>query len=167
MAHIAGGRLGAPALGPGFSARSHCRAQRLGDLYTTLRFAGAAYLIWLGAQALFSRPPAQQVKTMSPVTNTAGAYRQGLINDLLNPKIGVFYTTFLPQFIGPGQPVFLTSIMLAAIFAVIVAIWLAIYVEILAKAGEVFHRPGVRWAMERITGVVLVGLGIRLVMEQR
>jgi len=136
-------------------------------LYTTLRFAGAAYLIWLGAQALFSRPPAQQVKTMSPVTNTAGAYRQGLINDLLNPKIGVFYTTFLPQFIGPGQPVFLTSIMLAAIFAVIVAIWLAIYVEILAKAGEVFHRPGVRWAMERITGVVLVGLGIRLVMEQR
>src|SRR6266699_5491123 len=136
-------------------------------LYTTLRFAGAAYLIWLGAQALFSRPPAQQAKTMSPVTNTAGAYRQGLINDLLNPKIGVFYTTFLPQFIGPGQPVFLTSIMLAAIFAVIVAIWLAIYVEILAKAGEVFHRPGVRWAMERITGVVLVGLGIRLVMEQR
>jgi threonine/homoserine/homoserine lactone efflux protein len=77
------------------------------------------------------------------------------------------YTTLLPQFIGPGQPVFLTSILLAALFALIVTIWLAIYVLILAKAGKIFRRPAVRRTMERVTGVVLVGLGMRLALEQR
>jgi threonine/homoserine/homoserine lactone efflux protein len=83
-----------------------------------------------------------------------------LINNLLNPKIGVFYTTLLPQFIGPGRPVFLTSILLAALFALIGAIWLTIYVLL-------FRRPSVQQAMERVTGVVLIGLGIRLAIEQR
>ena len=136
-------------------------------LYTILRLIGAAYLIWLGGQALFSHRTGHE-ETAAPLeTNKVGAYRQGLINDLLNPKIGAFYTTLLPQFIGPGQPVFLTSILLAALFALIVTIWLAIYVLILAKAGKIFRRPAVRRTMERITGVVLVGLGIRLALEQR
>ncbi len=136
-------------------------------LYTILRLIGAAYLIWLGGQALFSHSTRHEETTAPLETNKVGAYRQGLINDLLNPKIGAFYTTLLPQFIGPGQPVFLTSILLAALFALIVTIWLAIYVLILAKAGEIFRRPAVRRTMERITGVVLVGLGIRLALEQR
>ena len=136
-------------------------------LYTILRLIGAAYLIWLGVQALFSHSTEHE-ETAAPLeTNKVSAYRQGLINDLLNPKIGAFYTTLLPQFIGPGQPVFLTSILLAALFALIVTIWLAIYVLILAKAGEIFRRPAVRRTMERITAVVLVGLGIRLALEQR
>ncbi len=136
-------------------------------LYTILRLIGAAYLIWLGVQALFSRSTEHEETTAPLETNKVGAYRQGLINDLLNPKIGAFYTTLLPQFIGPGQPVFLTSILLAALFALIVTIWLAIYVLILAKAGKIFRRTAVRRTMERITGVVLVGLGIRLALEQR
>jgi threonine/homoserine/homoserine lactone efflux protein len=136
-------------------------------LYTILRLAGAAYLIWLGVRALLSRSAAQEERTSPPSLNRVGAYRQGLINDLLNPKIGVFYTTILPQFIAPGQPVFLTSIILAALLALIVAIWLSIYIVILAKAGELFRRPLVRQVMERITGVVLIGLGIRLAVEQR
>jgi len=136
-------------------------------LYTILRLIGAAYLIWLGVQALFSHSTQLEETTAPLETNKVGAYRQGLINDLLNPKIGAFYTTLLPQFIGPGQPVFLTSILLAALFALIVTIWLAIYVLILAKAGKIFRRPAVRRTMERITGVVLVGLGIRLALEQR
>ena len=136
-------------------------------LYTILRLIGAAYLIWLGVQALFSHSTQFEETTAPLETNKVGAYRQGLINNLLNPKIGAFYTTLLPQFIGPGQPVFLTSILLAALFALIVTIWLAIYVLILAKAGKIFRRTAVRRTMERITGVVLVGLGIRLALEQR
>ncbi len=134
-------------------------------LYTILRLIGAAYLIWLGLQALFSRDTHKET-TVLPLTNKAGVYRQGLINNLLNPKIGAFYTTFLPQFIGPGQPIFLTSILLAALFALIGIIWLTIYVVILSKAGNFFRRSLVRHAMERITGVVLVALGIRLAVEQ-
>lgn len=140
-------------------------------VYTVLRLAGAAYLIWLGLHALFSRGHAEEAQGAASerqgATNRRSAYRQGLTNDLLNPKIGVFYTTLLPQFIAPGQPVFLTSILLAGIFALIVAAWLGLCVVLLARASALFRRSGVRRALERITGAVLVALGIRLVFEQR
>jgi threonine/homoserine/homoserine lactone efflux protein len=135
-------------------------------LYAILRFVGAAYLVWLGVRALLSGSAVHNETAGPSLTSNIGAYRQGLISNLLNPKVGVFYTTFLPQFIGPEQPVFLTSLLLAALFALIVTTWLAVYVLILAKAGEIFLRPSVRRVMERITGAVLVGLGIRLAMEQ-
>lgn len=136
-------------------------------LYTILRFAGAAYLIWLGVQALLAHPTKPEEIATPQTTSNFRAYLQGVINNLLNPKIGVFYTFFLPQFIAPGQSVFLTSISLAALFALITIIWLTIYVLILAKAGEIFRRPFIRKIMERITGIVLIGLGIRLALEQR
>lgn len=144
-------------------------------LYMALRLAGAAYLIWLGLHALFTRAPAapqpeQATNGQRGATATIGwwsAYRQGLINDLLNPKIGVFYTTLLPQFIAPGQPVLLMSMLLAGLFATIVALWLGGYVALLARASSLLQRPGVQRTLERITGLVLVGLGIRLALEQR
>jgi len=140
-------------------------------LYTILRLAGAAYLIWLGIHALLAREAAPDVLEQTTASATPkshlSAYRQGLINDLLNPKIGVFYTTLLPQFIAPGQPVFLTSVFLAALFALIVALWLGIYITLLARADALFRRPAVRRILERVTGVVLVGLGLRLALEQR
>jgi threonine/homoserine/homoserine lactone efflux protein len=136
-------------------------------LYAILRFVGAAYLVWLGVRALLSGSAVHNETAGPSLTSNIGAYRQGLISNLLNPKVGVFYTTFLPQFIGPEQPVFLTSLLLAALFALIVTTWLAVYVLILAKAGEIFLRPSVRRVMERITGAVLVGLGIRLALERR
>jgi threonine/homoserine/homoserine lactone efflux protein len=139
-------------------------------LYTILRLAGAAYLIFLGAQALLARAPAHSVaEEVPPPTRhrRAGAYGQGLLNNLLNPKIGVFYTAFLPQFIAPGQPVFLMSVLLASIHAVLGIIWLLSYAAILTRVGDLFRRPHIRRAMERVTGVVLVGLGLRLATEQR
>lgn len=142
------------------------------SLFTILRLAGAAYLIWLGLHALFARVPADEPQQAEQVPMTTGAshrwraYRQGLINDLLNPKIGVFYTTLLPQFIAPGQPVLLMSVLLATIFASIVALWLGTYVALLDRAGRFFQRPKVRQMLERVTGIVLVGLGIRLALER-
>ncbi|QBD81116.1 LysE family translocator [Ktedonosporobacter rubrisoli] len=135
-------------------------------LYTVLRLLGAAYLIWLGIQSFLSRSAGQEKKMGPLLTHNFAAYRQGLINDLLNPKIGVFYMTMLPQFIGPGQSIFLFSLMLAAIFALIVAIWLAICVVLLARIGEVIRRPAVRRMIERLCGVVLIGLGIHLALER-
>jgi threonine/homoserine/homoserine lactone efflux protein len=79
----------------------------------------------------------------------------------------VFYTAFLPQFFAPGQPVFLTSVSLAAIHAVIGIIWLLCYAALLTRVGDLFRQPQVRRAMERVTSVVLLGLGLRLATEQR
>jgi threonine/homoserine/homoserine lactone efflux protein len=144
-------------------------------LYTILKLAGAAYLMFLGAQALLSRAPAQESSGTGVAASAlkisprghAGAYVQGLLNNLLNPKIGIFYTAFLPQFIAPGQPVFLTSVTLAGIHVVLGIVWLGLYATIITKAGDFFRRPTIRTAMERVTGIVLIGLGIRLVTEQR
>lgn len=81
---------------------------------------------------------------------------------MLNPKIGAFYTTLLPQFIGPGQPLMLRSLLLAAIMALIVAVWLALYVAVLAKVGSVYRHPCLQRALEWIIGVVLISLGLHL-----
>ncbi len=137
-------------------------------LYTILRLAGAAYLIFLGMQALVARAPAhapgtEKVAPRQPLAS----YGQGLLNNLLNPKIGVFYTAFLPQFIQPGQPVFLMSVLLAALHALISIFWLLTYTSIVTKIGDFFRRPRVRRTMERVTGLVLLGLGLRLATEQR
>jgi threonine/homoserine/homoserine lactone efflux protein len=104
---------------------------------------------------------------MAGPSGRARAYRQGLVNDLLNPKIGVFYTTLLPQFIAPSQPVLLTSVLLAGLFALIVTIWLGIYVLVLDRANAFFRRASVRRTLERATGLVLVGLGVRVALERR
>jgi threonine/homoserine/homoserine lactone efflux protein len=136
-------------------------------LFTVLRLAGAAYLIWLGVRALVSRDVPAGAPGAPVAKREGSAYRQGIINNLLNPKAGVIYTTLLPQFIAPGQPPFFASIGLAAIFATIVALWLTIYVALLAWAGGFFRRGAVRRTMERLTGVVLIGLGLRLAVEQR
>lgn len=155
------------AAGAGVASLLHASAA----LYNVLRLAGAAYLIWLGVHALLAREPAPTAHggawaTVAQPVNRVTAYRQGLLNDLLNPKIGVFYTTLLPQFITPGQPVFLTSVALASLFALIVALWLGSYVILLDRAGALFRRRGVRLALERVTGLVLVGLGLRVALER-
>jgi threonine/homoserine/homoserine lactone efflux protein len=138
-------------------------------LYTVLRLAGAAYLIVLGVQALVARPltPSAAAETAPRAQHGASAYGQGLLNNLLNPKIGVFYTAFLPQFIAPGQPVFLRSVLLATIHAAMGIAWLLAYATFLTQVGGVLRRPRVQRALERVTGVVLVGLGLRLATERR
>lgn len=153
------------AAGTGLAALINASA----TVYTILRLAGAAYLIWLGIHALLARDAAREARQhdvgKSPSRSHMSAYRQGLLNDLLNPKIGVFYTTLLPQFITPGQPVFLTSVLLASLFALIVALWLGGYVLVLDRASAFMRRPGVRVTLERATGLVLVGLGLRLAAD--
>jgi threonine/homoserine/homoserine lactone efflux protein len=140
-------------------------------LYTILRLAGAAYLIVLGLQALLSHTPAPDpiAAPSSSPSHRSGiiAYGQGLLNNLLNPKIGVFYTAFLPQFIAPGQPFFLMAVVLAAIHAVLGIAWLFLNATLVTRASDILRRQRIRRAMERITGVVLLALGLRLAIEQR
>ena len=154
------------AAGAGIASLLHASA----TLYTVLRLAGGAYLIWLGVQALLARHAGPMAldgsRAEAQPRGRLRAYRQGLLNNLLNPKIGVFYTTLLPQFIAPDQPVFLASVLLATLFALIVALWLGGYVFLLDRAAVVFRRRGVRLALERFTGLVLIGLGLRVAFER-
>jgi threonine/homoserine/homoserine lactone efflux protein len=87
--------------------------------------------------------------------------------NLLNPKAGVFFTALLPQFVSPQDPALLVSLLMTAIAAVTSLAWLSVYAAVVPRAGDVLRRPPVRRALDRVTGVVLIGLGVRLALTRR
>ena len=139
------------------------------QLYAALKLAGAVYLVILGVVALraaLRADPRGHAAGRLPVPSRSGAYRQGLLTNLLNPKVGVFYATFLPQFIATGQPVFATSVMLASIHATMGLVWLTVYGYGAAGLAEVFSGGRVKRILEALTGTVLVAFGLRLAADQ-
>lgn len=134
--------------------------------YTVVKLLGAAYLVWLGLQALWSaRRVAQDaaVATGPPLT-AWGGFRRGLLGDVLNPKVGLFYTTVFPQFIDPGDPVLLPASVLLAAHAVVLLTWYPAVSWLLARAGRALRRPALTRALSRVMGGVLVALGVRLAL---
>jgi threonine/homoserine/homoserine lactone efflux protein len=139
------------------------------QLYAALKLAGAVYLVILGVVALraaLRAGPTEESAGGSPRPSRSGAYRQGLFTNLLNPKVGVFYATFLPQFIAPGQPVFATSVMLASIHAALGLVWLTVYGYGTARLADIFSGGRVKRILEALTGTVLVAFGLRLAADQ-
>jgi threonine/homoserine/homoserine lactone efflux protein len=135
--------------------------------FNVLKLVGAAYLTFLGVQALLSSLRRGE-PVAAPVQRVVGSpYRMGLFTNLLNPKLAVFYTSFLPQFIAPGEPVLLKSVVLASIHAGLGILWLCFYARTLVAAGRVLSRPGVRRWLDRVTGTVLVALGLKLASAHR
>ena len=143
--------------------------------FTVLKLGGAAYLIWLGVQAFRTAGDpiegapiagAASGRRQSTLGGLAG-FRQGMLSDLANPKIGIFFTSLLPQFVDPGRPVLLPSLILGAVFVAMTIAWLAAYCVLAARLIHMITRPSVRTVMDRITGTVLIGLGLRLAAEHR
>ena len=139
--------------------------------FTVLKLLGAVYLIWLGVQALRAAHESKFGPQLSvanrPEMSPLGGFRQGLLSDLANPKIGIFFTSLLPQFVEPGHSVLLPFLALGAVFVLMTVLWLTAYCLIAARAAATLQRPRVRAAMDRITGVVLIALGLRLALEHR
>ena len=94
-------------------------------------------------------------------------FRQGLISNLANPKVAVLFTSLLPQFIGGGQRVLLPFLLLGGLFVAMTVTWMSAYALLAAKAGGLLTRPRVKATLDRITGLVLVALGLRLATEPR
>ena len=132
--------------------------------FLALRIAGGAYLIVLGAQALWSAVRPKPAVVAAPRRGPSGrrALRQGLLSNLGNPKMLVFFTSLLPQFAhtAPGL------IALGLVFCSLTAAWLCGYALAVARAGEALRGGRVRRALDAITGCVLVALGLRLAAER-
>jgi RhtB (resistance to homoserine/threonine) family protein len=139
--------------------------------FLVLKVAGAIYLVWIGIQMLRSRDPAAAATAtghgVAPHARGGTALRQGLLSDLSNPKIAIFFTSFLPQFVHGDGPVFAALLMLGLVFALITLAWLAAYGAAVGHASGVLRRPAVRKTLDRITGVVLIAFGVRLAFEKR
>ena len=135
-------------------------------LFVAVKLGGAAYLVFLGAQMLLAalrRRPRAQGPRQRPAT-ARGSFRQGLLSNLGNPKMAVFFTSLLPQFGGTSFPALLG---LGLIFCTMTFVWLAGYGIAVAKAGDVLRRPRARRALDAVTGTVLVAFGVRLAAEAR
>jgi threonine/homoserine/homoserine lactone efflux protein len=139
--------------------------------FAAVRIAGAAYLIYLGLQALVAafRPGGNGRVDVGPRQELPRrvAARQGLISNLGNPKMAAFFPSLLPQFVPSGEPTFLPLLGLGLVFCSLTFVWLTAYAVVVARAGDLLRRPRIRRAMEAVTGAVLVALGLRLATEQR
>jgi RhtB (resistance to homoserine/threonine) family protein len=135
--------------------------------YDALRLVGAAYLIWLGVQSLLAARRGTREPAEAAAARRAAPFRQGLLTNLFNPKIAVFYSTFLPQFIEPGDPALALSLALAGVHIALGVAWLSLYAWLVDRAVAAFKGPGLRRALDAVTGTVLVALGLRLAAERR
>jgi threonine/homoserine/homoserine lactone efflux protein len=176
---LVGGRAGGilTVLGGVLGLSVHAGAAALGlsalllasaTAFTALKIVGAVYLLWLAAQMLWAAtrarrvPPAEQP---AAVPARQRAYlRQGLLSNALNPKVALFFVTFLPQFLSTGSSSpRLTALALSAIFGLIYLAWFGLYVTIVDRLGRWLQRPRVKARIEQVTGLVLATVAVRLV----
>jgi threonine/homoserine/homoserine lactone efflux protein len=176
------GRRGAllTPLGVGTAILAHATVAAFGlssllgaaaGLYTVVKLCGAAYLLYLGIQSLRSTRGGRAGGAHPPGDTPASAgsegspYGQGFLSAILNPKLVVFFATFLPQFLIGGQAILPRMLLLGVAFDCMVIGWLIGYGLLVTRLHAVLSAPAVRRAMERATGIVLVALGLRIARE--
>jgi RhtB (resistance to homoserine/threonine) family protein len=139
---------------------------RSAALFNAVKLLGASYLVWLGLQTLIG-----SVKAGVPVPNAAPSagrpFREGVLTNVLNPKVAVFYLAFLPQFIEPGDSVLAKSLLLAAIHIAMGLVWLSVIAVAVDRAQRFVTHPRVRRWIDGVCGTVLVALGVRLALARR
>ena len=139
--------------------------------YETVKLVGAGYLIWIGVQSIRSAGALAPATTTSVAQPRDGggthSFTQGFLTNVLNPKVALFYLTFLPQFIPAGAPVLRTSLLLAGIHIVIGFAWLSLYARFVDRLRGALTRPVVKAWLERVTGGALMLLGARLAWDRR
>ena len=135
-------------------------------VFQAIKLAGAAYLVVLGLQSLRDalRKRARVERTVASAAPTPRAFRQGLLSNLGNPKMAVFFTSLLPQFGGES---FGALLALGLVFCAMTFVWLSAYAAAVAKAGDVLRRPAIKRVLDAVVGVILVSLGLRLATERR
>ncbi len=136
--------------------------------YTALKWVGAAYLAWTGIRMILK--PRDQFEPGEMKAVDAGpiaALQRGLLTNLLNPKVGIFYVSFLPQFIPAGVDPARFGLLLASIHVVLGLAWFAALIAATVPiAGLLRVSAVVRW-LDRVTGGVFVAFGLRLALERR
>lgn len=148
--------------------------------FTVLKYVGAAYLVWLGVTAILSttrvrRPTGETLHALASASarqvgdelGPRSAFRQGLLSNLLNPKIALLFLTLLPQFIAPGEPRLETTVVLAACFVAVGLVFMRLFSLLVGPLARLLSRARVGLWIERVTGTALIGLGVGVALERR
>lgn len=142
-------------------------------LFQLLKYAGAAYLFWLGIQAFRQKaqPVAAESERGAGVTrghrgSPARAFRQGFLTNALNPKAILIFLTLLPQFMAPAADAAPQLLEMGAIIAIQCLVWYLFLAQILGRVRRVFADPRFQLWLHRVTGAVFLGFGLRLALAR-
>ena len=133
--------------------------------YAVLKWAGAAYLVYLGIGLILSRRDGM-LAAVAPGRAGEPWFRRGLLTNLLNPKVGIFYVSFLPQFVPADADVVLTTLLLAAIHALLGLLWFLLLILATRPIAARLQRPAVVRALDRATGGVFLLFAARLALDR-
>ncbi len=148
---------------------------RSATAYQAVKYAGAAYLVWLGIRSLVAaargayaalEPDAAGAERRG-ATSAGRCFVEGLLSNVLNPKTALFYLAFLPQFIGPAEDVLGRSLVLAGIHWVEGIVWLVVVAVVVDRTRRLLLGSAVRRWLDGLCGALFVGFGIRLALERR
>jgi threonine/homoserine/homoserine lactone efflux protein len=131
--------------------------------YDVLRWAGAAYLVWMGLRMLLTKDGPEGLPEQEAVGFGKG-FTRGLVTNLLNPKVGAFYVAMLPQFIPAGAPHAVMGLLLAGVHVAEGLVWSVALIGFASLMSGFLRTPAVRRFLDRLTGVVIIGFGVRLAL---
>jgi threonine/homoserine/homoserine lactone efflux protein len=137
-------------------------------VFSIFKYVGAVYLVYLGAKTLWSLRNKKAVPEMSADSKYEGksCFKQGFLTNLLNPKVAVFFLTFLPQFVDSGINTFLPFLIMGITYTILTAVWFLFYIYLLNQIRAFMNKPKTQSVMEGITGTVLIGFGLKLALEK-
>jgi threonine/homoserine/homoserine lactone efflux protein len=135
--------------------------------FTVVKIAGAAYLIYLGIRTIVGAGSHASLDRGEKAATSWAAYRQGVLTNVLNPKVAIFFLSLLPQFVEPGPGFTWRLLLLSGLFIAMGLVWLTGYTLALHAVSGFVDRPRVRRVIETVTGVVLLLLGGRLALQRR
>ncbi|TKI29655.1 LysE family translocator, partial [Bacillus cereus] len=138
-------------------------------LFSIFKYVGALYLIYIGIKALLAVRNKEGVDTNDISLNNenkhTSCFRQGFLTNLLNPKIAVFFLTFLPQFLNPNHNTFIQLLVMGLTYLVLTAFWFAFYIFLIDKISAFMKKPKTQRYIQGLTGIVLIGFGVKLAFE--
>jgi threonine/homoserine/homoserine lactone efflux protein len=141
------------------------------DAFTALKWAGATYLLYLGAKLIVK--PRSALDAVDSAGRTRGqngardAMRRGFLTNMLNPKVGIFYATFLPQFVPPDANTAAFSLFLAGIHVLLTSLWFSILIALTVPLAGIIRKPFVVRLLDQLTGCIFVAFGVRLAAAHR
>jgi threonine/homoserine/homoserine lactone efflux protein len=133
--------------------------------YLALKWAGAAYLLYLGVRLILVPRDDEEDEAGAPARSNW--FARGLFTNLLNPKVGAFYVSFLPQFVPAGASVPATTLLLAGIHAALGFVWFLLLIGATRPLARALRRPAIVRTLDRLTGGVLVYFGLRLAFSRQ
>jgi len=137
-----------------------------GTVFTVVKFLGAAYLVWQGVLLLRSRGLRADAPAVAAGETVGSAFAKGFLTNALNPKVGIFYLTLLPQFVPAGVEMASFSFLLASIHVAMSLLWFVLLVALTRRSVRFLQKPAVVAALDRLTGVVFLGFGLKLAVSQ-